>query len=139
VVGTPGTGGSQGGSGSTGTDGTDAASQQDIITLLGLIQGQSAVIDELTGQLDALGVDVNSLIGEVDGLQGILSGVTNGELQSAIDSVPAVTALCDQVADVTDQSDALRSALSVISTLLDPLTLGVLPALPAALGTFSCA
>jgi hypothetical protein len=139
VVGTPGTAGPQGTTGSTGDAATDGATKQDILTLLGLIQGQSAVIDELTGQLDALGLDVTSLIGEVDGLQGILSGVTNGELQSAIDSVAVVGTLCDQVADVTGQSDALRSALSVISNLLDPLTLGVLPSLPAALGAFSCA
>jgi hypothetical protein len=152
VFGSPGTGGSQGGAGDTGDTGTDAASKQDLLTLLSLIQQQSALIDQLTGQLGALGVDVDSLTGQLDalgldldsltgdvgGLQGILSGVTNGELQSAIDNVPVVSALCDQVSDVTDQSDALRSALSVVATLLDPLTLGVLPSLPAALGAFSC-
>jgi hypothetical protein len=152
VFGSSGTSGTQGDTGTTGDPGTDSASKQDLLTLLGLIQGQSALIDQLTGQLgalgvdvdsltsqlDALGLDLDSLTGDVDGLQGILSGVTNAELTSAIDNVPVVSALCSQVSDITDQSDALRGALSVISNLLDPLTLGALPSLPAALGAFSC-
>ena len=131
IFGAPGATGSQGDAGTGGASGTNAASQQDVLALLGLIQQQSALIDSLTSQLGLLG-------GDVDGLESILDGITNGELQSAIDAVPAVTALCTQLSEVTDQTDALRSALSVISTLLDPLTLGVLPNLPGALGAFSC-
>ena len=143
VFGTPGATGSQG---DTGAAATQGATKQDLLTLLGLIQQQSSVIDQLTGQLGALGVDLDDLTsqlgllnGDVNGLESILSGVTNGELQSAINAVPVVTDLCDQLSAVTGQSDGLLSALGVVTNLLDPLVLGALPDLPDPLGAFSCA
>jgi hypothetical protein len=131
VFGSPGTSGS---TGSTGTPGTTAATQKDLLALLGLIQQQAALIDSLTGQLGALGLDIDSL-------QQILNGVTNGELQSVIASLPLVGDLCDQLSAVTNQANALRTVISGLG-LNGALTLigGLLqiPALPAALNPFSC-
>jgi hypothetical protein len=149
IFGAPGTSGSQGDTGAGGATGTNAASQQDLLALLGLIQQQSALIDSLTSQLGALGLDVDSLTsqlgllgGDVTGLEGILNGVTNGELQSAIGAVPVLDTVCDQLSTVTSQSNALRTVISGLG-LNNALTLlgGLLqiPALPAALDPFSCA
>ena len=159
VFGTPGATGAQGNSGTAGTQG---ATKQDLLTLLGLIQQQSSVIDQLTSQLGALGVDVDDLAGQlgalgldldsltsqlgllngdVNGLESILDGITNGELQSAIGAVPVLDTVCDQLSAVTNQSNALRTVISGLGLNGVLTALGGLlqiPALPAALDPFSC-
>lgn len=82
---------------------------------------------------------VTELLTKVESLEGILSGVTNGELLNAIGAVPAVGALCEQAEDLTDQTTALGSTLKSLNTLLDTLLLGFSPVeVPAALPSFSC-
>jgi hypothetical protein len=148
VFGAPGTTGSQGGTGTGGETGTDAASKQDVLALLGLIQQQGAVIDQLSSTLDSLGLDVSSLTdqlgllsGDVDGLQNILNGVTNGELLDVLDALPALSSVCSQLTLVTTQANALRTVISGLGLNGVLTTLGGLlqiPALPAALSPFAC-
>lgn len=51
---------------------------------------------------------------------------------------PQVGALCTQLTVVTDQTDLLGGVLVAVNNLLDPLTGGTLPIVPAVLGDFSC-
>ena len=51
---------------------------------------------------------------------------------------PQVGALCSQLTLVTDQTDLLGGVLVAVNNLLDPLTAGTLPTVPAVLGSFSC-
>jgi len=82
---------------------------------------------------------VAELLTKVESLEGILSGVTNGQLLSAIAAVPAVGALCDQAESLTDQTTALGTTLGSLNTLLDTLLLGFSPIeVPTALPKFSC-
>lgn len=82
---------------------------------------------------------VAELLTKVESLEGVLSGVTNGQLLNAIGAVPAVGALCEQAEDLTDQTTALGTTLGSLNTLLDTLLLGFSPIeVPTALPKFSC-
>jgi hypothetical protein len=115
-AGTPGQAGATGPAGPPGPAGADGSTDQ----LLTLIQQHQAAIDALTQQLDGVTAELDTLTQGLDGLS------------------TQVAALCDQVTDVTTRSDALRTAISGISlnTIL-AVVLNV-PALPTALGAFSC-
>ena len=120
VFGSPGTTGSTGSTGSSGAPATTAATKSDLVALLGLIQQQAALIDSLTGQLDALGLDIDALTSQL----GLVSD------------------LCDQLSAVTTQANALRTVISGIGLNGVLTALGGLlqiPALPGALDPFSCA
>jgi hypothetical protein len=105
----------QGQSGTQGTSGT---------------QGGSASLDALTAQ-------ISLLQGRVTQLEGVLSGLTNSDLLGAISGVDA---LCTQMSTVVTQLNSVRTVLTGLS-LGGVLPLGLLlnvPAIPSALGPFSC-
>jgi hypothetical protein len=71
---------------------------------------------------------------------GIRSGVSGAELESAVDGLAALTAVCNQSSTLTTQANALRSAIAGL-TLGGTIPVGLvlsIPALPAALSAFSC-
>ena len=89
--------------------------------------------------VESLEDKVSELLTRVETLEGVLNGVTNLDLLNAIDAVPAVGALCEQAADLTDQTTALGTTLGSLNTVLDTLLLGFSPIeVPAALPSFSC-
>jgi hypothetical protein len=82
---------------------------------------------------------VNELLTKVQSLEAILKGVTNADLLSAIDAVPAVGALCEQTEDLTDQTTALGGTLGSLNTVLNAVLVGFSPVtVPTALSDFSC-
>ena len=119
-AGTPGQAGATGPAGPAGAGGSTDQ-------LLTLIQEQQAAIDSLTQQLDGVTQELDTL---TQGLDSVTAG---------LDALsPQVEALCDQVTDVTAQSDALRTVISGISLQTILAVVLNVPALPAALGAFSC-
>jgi hypothetical protein len=90
--------------------------------LLNTITLQQAKIDTLTQQLAGLASQLNAVTQQLNGLS------------------PQVAALCTQMTAVTGQSDALRTVVSGLAlTGLIPAGLVLnIPALPGALGPFSC-
>lgn len=81
---------------------------------------------------------VTELLTKVESLETILAGVTNTDLKEAIAAVPAVDALCTQADALTDQTTALGTSLSGLSTIVDTLTVLGLPSIPTALPPFEC-
>lgn len=82
---------------------------------------------------------VTELLTKVQSLEGVLAGVTNGQLLNAIGAVPAVGALCEQAEDLTDQTTALGTTLGSLNTLLNTLVPLFTPvSVPTALPSFSC-
>jgi hypothetical protein len=81
---------------------------------------------------------VSELLTKVQSLESVLKGITNTDLKEAIAAVPAVDALCAQSEALTDQTTALGSSLSGLSTVVDTLTVMGLPTIPAALPPFEC-
>lgn len=89
--------------------------------------------------VEALEDKVSELLTRVESLEGVLSGVTNADLLNAIGTIPAVSALCGQAEDLTDQTAALGTTLGSLNTVLDTLLLGFGPIeVPTALPAFSC-
>jgi hypothetical protein len=89
-------------------------------------------------QVEDLEKQVKELLTKVQSLEGILQGITNTGLKEAIAAVPVVQALCGQSEALNDQSAALGTALSGLSTVVDTLTVLGLPSVPAALPPFEC-
>jgi hypothetical protein len=117
--GNPGETGTNGGSGLPGTTGT--------VTVKGLE-------DKLT-----------ELLTKVQSLETILKGIDNAQLKEAIAGIAktealeaAVGSLCTQASALTSKSGELGTALGGLSTVLDPLTVMLLPSIPTALDPFSC-
>jgi hypothetical protein len=81
---------------------------------------------------------VNELLTKVLQLETLLGGITRQQLLDAVGAVPAVAALCTQAETLTAQSNGLGTALSGVNTIIDTLTVLALPAVPAALPSFSC-
>jgi hypothetical protein len=81
---------------------------------------------------------VTELLTKVQSLESVLQGITNTGLKEAIASVPVVEELCDQSKALNEQTAALGTTLSAVNDILDPLTALGLPAIPAALPSFSC-
>ncbi|HEX2128757.1 MAG TPA: hypothetical protein VHF58_06025 [Solirubrobacterales bacterium] len=106
IFGAPGATGAQGATGETATGG---ATKQDLLTLLGLIQQQSTMIDQLTSQLDGL----------------------TGQLGSICDQLSLVTGQSNALRTVIGGL-GLNGVLTTLGGLLQ------IPALPAALDPFSC-
>ena len=124
AAGAPGTNGTSGGSGTPGSSGTNDSTLQ-------------SQIDTLTQKLTSLESTVTSLAGTVTGLQSTVAG-----LASTVTGLQTTSgSLCTQLSAVTAQSDALRTVIGglalngVLTGLGGVLTI---PALPAALGTYTC-
>ncbi|HEY6730473.1 MAG TPA: hypothetical protein VI039_05555 [Solirubrobacterales bacterium] len=87
----------------------------------------------------ALEGKVSELLTRVQSLEGVLSGVTNGDLLNAVDVVPLVANICERTEALTDQTTALGSTLGSLNTLLNTLLLGFSPVqVPTALTEFNC-
>jgi hypothetical protein len=106
--------GSAGGNGANGTAGTNAA------------------------KVTSLESQVTELLTKLKSLESILAGVTNTQLKEAIGNVPVVATLCGEAKKLNEQSNGLGTALGALGALLDPLTGGALPTIPAALPAFQC-
>jgi hypothetical protein len=110
------------------------------------------------GQIDSLTTQISELQSRVTQLEGVLTGITNGDLlgaitnaaklngistqqlTDAIDAVATVDALCTQMSTVTTQLNSVRTVLSGLS-LSGVIPIGLLlnvPSIPSALSPFSC-
>jgi len=109
--------------GSEGTRGTAGAD--------GAVGAQASVSTKLTEQVDSLST-------RIDGLESTLAGVTNADLLAAIDSLPAIDALCEQSEDLTEQVNLLQDVIGGLG--LEGVLGGLLkiPTLPTELEPFSC-
>ena len=105
--------GSAGGNGASGTAGTNA-------------------------KVSSLESKVTELLTKLKSLESVLAGITNTQLKEAIGNVPVVATLCTEAKKLNEQSNGLGTALGAVNTILDPLTLLPLPAIPAALPAFQC-
>jgi hypothetical protein len=93
-----------------------------------------------TGQLDSLTAQLSQLETRVTQLEGILSGITNTDLLSAIAGFGNVDALCTEMSTVVGQLNGVRTVLNGLS-LGGVIPLGLLltvPSIPSALSPFSC-
>jgi len=150
--GTPGAAGAQGVPGPAGESGISSAQLQSLVER---INQQDATIASLQTTVTGLTTTVSGLLTQVGALQGVLNGITSGDLtgalgklngisgtdlQSAVDAVADVNALCARVTDLTTFGNDLRTAVSGIAlagTIPPALTLAI-PGLPATLGAFVC-
>jgi hypothetical protein len=95
------------------------------------------------GQTGSVGVaelesKVTDLLTKVTQLETLLAGITRQQLLDTVGALPVVDALCTQTEALTNQSNGLGTALGGVNTILDTLTVLALPAVPAALPSFSC-
>lgn len=121
---TTGTLGPQGASGSQGSSGSGGGAGA---------SGSDASVATLESKVAALTLKTESL-------EGVLAGVTNEALLSAIDSVPVVESLCEQTSSLTTQANSLLSSLGAIDLIgIIPVGLGLdVPGLPDALSDYAC-
>jgi hypothetical protein len=89
-------------------------------------------------KVSSLESKVSELLTKLKSLESILAGVTNTQLKEAIGNVPVVATLCGEAKKLNEQSNGLGTALGALGALLDPLTGGALPTIPAALPAFQC-
>ena len=138
--------------GEAGSAGAGLSSDQ-VLALLQLMQQQANQIDLLTGRLvdlegilagisngDLTGL-LDSLTGRITDLEGILAGISNGDLNALLDSLPVLDLVCGQLSTVTGQTNALRTVLGGLG--LNGILTGLggllnIPALPTALNPFNC-
>jgi hypothetical protein len=124
AAGQAGPAGPQGGPGAAGADGQSG--ERGLPGTAG-----NVVVEDLEKQ-------VKELLTRIQGLETVLKGITNTDLKEAIAAVPVVEALCTQADALTDQTTALGSAMSGLSTVVGTLTALGLPAVPTALPPFEC-
>ena len=104
----------------------------------------------------ALKTEVAGLTLKVDALEGVLNGITNGDLKEtlstlqgldnedllgAVNAVPVVDALCEQAPELVDQVNGVGSAMGGLVSVLNGTILGPIfgsVSVPAALDPFSC-
>jgi len=108
-----------------------------------------------TSNEGALQAKIAGLTLKIEGLEGTLAGVTNGDLLSTVDkldgitglqlsetvgALPVVDTLCAQTSTLTGQTNLLRGVIGGLglSPALEALGLLTIPALPATLPAFSC-
>ena len=109
--------GAQGQSGANGSAGDEAAALK-------------AQVGALTLKIEALeGILKGITNGDLTGLLATLNGVTNSQLLGAIGAVPLVEEVCGQTEELTGRSNALLG-------LLDTLDVADLLSIPAVLPTF---
>jgi hypothetical protein len=123
-TGSNGSAGSNGATGGQGTTGNEAALQAKIADLTLKVEGLEGVLDGLTNG-DLTGA-VNKLTGltgtDLTDVVGKLDGITGLQLTNAVGAVPAVTALCAQANALPGQIN------SSLSSALSGLSLeGVIP------------
>jgi hypothetical protein len=95
-------------------------------------QGPASAGGSATGDEEALKAQIGALSLKVEALEGVLQGITNGDLtgmlatlngvtnpqlQSAIGSVPLVEEVCEQTEELTGRSNALLGLLDTFDAL----------------------
>lgn len=115
---------SQGGQGAQGQAGASGSAGSDEAALKAQVGALSLRVEALEGILQGI------TNGELTGVLATLSGVTNPELANAINSVPLVEEMCGQTEELTGRSNALLGFLDTLDAL------NVL-AMPAVLPTFN--
>ena len=133
VNGTTGTTGGQSGSnGSNGTNGAEAALKSQIADLNLKLEGLEGILN---------GITHNDLSGAVSTVKGLtnnellgavdaVKGLTNGDLTEAVQAVPLVDQLCTQSSDLTEQANLLTKGLTEEVSLGGVLPVGLLLNLP---------
>lgn len=95
-----------------------------------------------SGQLDSLTTQLTQLQSRVTQLEGVLAGITNGDLLGALGAVTDVNSLCTQMSTVVTQLNGVRTVLTGLNLSGGLLGLGlgglVVPSIPSALTPFSC-
>jgi hypothetical protein len=120
-----GVGGEGGAGGEKGTAGTQGLEKQ--------VQSLTAKVTSLESVLKGI------TNGDLTGMLAKLSGISSGtQLQEAVAAVPVVKTLCGQSSKLTEQSNAMSSAVEGISLIGVTLLELFVPQLPAALPKFSC-
>jgi hypothetical protein len=140
-AGAEGQAGSPGQAGPPGAPGTPGAVD---LSLKELVETQGEQIETLTESLQTTtsllqGVTHEQLTTAVEA-GGKLTGITTGELNNAIATIPKVTALCTRTTALTNQVNSLLTGLGGIS-LGGLLPVGLelkIPSLPGQLTTFAC-
>jgi hypothetical protein len=109
--------GGQGQAGANGPSGDEAALKAQIGALSLKVEALEGILQGITN-------------GDLTGMLATLNGVTNPELLGAIGSVPLVEEVCEQTEELTGRSNALLGLLDTLDTL------NVL-SIPAVLPTFN--
>ncbi|HWA55220.1 MAG TPA: hypothetical protein VG816_13710 [Solirubrobacterales bacterium] len=129
VNGTTGTtaGGQSGASGTNGTNGNELALKSQITDLALKLEGLEGILSGLTN---------NKLLGAVDAVKGL----TNSDLTEAVQAVPVVEQLCTQSSALTEQDNLLTKGLTEEVSLGGVLPVGLLLNLPtiSELNGFTC-
>jgi hypothetical protein len=127
-----------GNAGAQGTPGTSGQSGGDSSTEAALnakIAALTLKVDSLEGVLD--GVTNGDLTGVVSKLDGVtnsdltgavdaVAGLTNAQLLEAVGAVPVLESVCDQAASLTAQSNLLRGEVGDLVTTLSGSLLGAI-------------
>jgi hypothetical protein len=122
---------SQGPPGQTGSNGSNA----DEAALKTQIGDLSLRVQTLEGVLDGI------TNGDLTGMVSTLQGLNNEQLTGAVDALPAVESLCGQSEDLTEQVNLVAGTvedLGLNGTLTGLGGLIVIPPLPAPLAPFTC-
>ncbi len=126
---TAGSAGSQGPSGAAGSAGADEAALKAQVGALSLrVEALEGILQGITN-------------GDLTGMLGVLQGVTNEDLLAAVGAVPAVESLCEQSEALTEQVDDLGAATGALVSILNGTILGPIfgsVSVPAVLGSFNC-
>ena len=88
----------------------------------------------------ALKTEIASLNLRLEALEGMLSGITRGELLGAVGAVPVVDALCEQTPELVEQVNTLQGVIGGLGLepALELIGLLEVPTLPTPLEPFSC-
>ncbi len=138
VAGPPGASGPAGAKGAAGDNGANGAAGSPGPSNEAALQ---AKIAGLTLKLEGLeGILQGVTNGDLTGAVGKLSGVTGLQLNETVAALPVVDSLCTQASTLTSQADLLRGVVGGLglSPALAAIGLLTIPALPTALGPFTC-
>lgn len=128
--------GAAGAAGTAGSSGgASSSSSTDLAALEGKVGALAFKVEALEGILGGISN------GDLTGMLATLQGVTNADLMEAIDAAPLVATVCDQATLLTEQSNLLGEELDGLVTTLGGTILGAIFGgieVPAALDPFSC-
>jgi hypothetical protein len=123
---TAGSTGQEGQSGAAGSQGgSDPALSAKVSTLALRVDGLEGVLDGVrNGDLTGALSTLDGVTGpELSGALDTVDGLTNTELTDAVDTMPVVDSLCDQTSALTDQVNLLRTAIAGLG--LNPILEGL--------------
>jgi hypothetical protein len=103
-------------------------------------QGHSGAAGAASSNEALLKEQVDALLLRVAALEGVLQGVTNGDLLGAVAAVPLVDALCEQTPELVEQVNTLQSVIGDLGLepALELIGLLEIPTLPTPLEPFRC-